>query len=289
MDENLSGKQPLQKCPGTLCMGTHRCVSKKHRCDKTVDCLVGDDELNCPQSSFPDLIKHALDNMLLFSTNNITSVEQLGNPKSTLHSTQEPKSVENNKKSQMEGTGNDEQRKRTTSRSNSEASIITIAKEHTSENDSITSSTFTEDGGQATTMNRNGDISSTFMTPFGEISDVTRLITNTQATEPSAGRQTHNAFIKQNTFRTTNDIISESTTSMMSAHAAAAMNDETVTKSIRSRTEASASKIINESGNTFTNNQSILDSETDFTTHPSTTEAHQKNKTKLSQKFICKK
>lgn len=56
-------------------MGTRRCVSKKRRCDKIIDCLAGDDELDCPDSNFPALFKHALDNMILFAPNNETSVE----------------------------------------------------------------------------------------------------------------------------------------------------------------------------------------------------------------------
>jgi hypothetical protein len=40
----------LQKCPGFICTGTKRCLPKKRRCDKIVDCLFGDDEVNCWQS-----------------------------------------------------------------------------------------------------------------------------------------------------------------------------------------------------------------------------------------------
>ncbi|XP_015840900.2 serine protease nudel isoform X2 [Tribolium castaneum] len=55
--ENINGKttgrEPLQKCPGYVCQGTKKCLAKKRRCDKIVDCLFGDDEKNCWQSHSP--------------------------------------------------------------------------------------------------------------------------------------------------------------------------------------------------------------------------------------------
>lgn len=45
--ENLLHQTPLQKCPGYVCQTTLRCLPKKRRCDKIVDCLEGDDEMNC--------------------------------------------------------------------------------------------------------------------------------------------------------------------------------------------------------------------------------------------------
>lgn len=76
-DETLSTRQPIQKCPGIECRSSPRCVSKKRRCDRIIDCLEADDEMACPtDNSFPSLIKHAIDNMLLFSTHNITEMDE---------------------------------------------------------------------------------------------------------------------------------------------------------------------------------------------------------------------
>lgn len=40
-------RKPLTKCPGYICSVTEKCITKKRRCDKFVDCLLGDDEANC--------------------------------------------------------------------------------------------------------------------------------------------------------------------------------------------------------------------------------------------------
>lgn len=42
--------KPRQDCPGHRCVwGGGLCISKKKRCDGTVDCLGGEDEINCPR------------------------------------------------------------------------------------------------------------------------------------------------------------------------------------------------------------------------------------------------
>lgn len=59
----MPSKRPLNKCPGYTCRLTNKCIAKRRKCDKIVDCLAGDDELNCHQTSFESLFKHAIDNM----------------------------------------------------------------------------------------------------------------------------------------------------------------------------------------------------------------------------------
>lgn len=45
----LPAKVPRQECPGHRCVwGGALCISKKKRCDGNVDCLGGEDEINCP-------------------------------------------------------------------------------------------------------------------------------------------------------------------------------------------------------------------------------------------------
>lgn len=42
-------KMPRQECPGHRCVwGGALCISKRKRCDGNVDCLGGEDEINCP-------------------------------------------------------------------------------------------------------------------------------------------------------------------------------------------------------------------------------------------------
>ncbi|XP_050314340.1 serine protease nudel isoform X2 [Anthonomus grandis grandis] len=57
-DDKLTFRIPLQKCPGYTCRGTKQCVPKKRRCDRIIDCLFGDDELNC-QNRFKEFFKHS--------------------------------------------------------------------------------------------------------------------------------------------------------------------------------------------------------------------------------------
>lgn len=50
--------RPLQECPGHRCVwGGGQCISKKRRCDGVVDCLGGEDEINCSlRTSVADLM-----------------------------------------------------------------------------------------------------------------------------------------------------------------------------------------------------------------------------------------
>lgn len=54
----LPAIRPLQECPGHRCVwGGGQCISKKRRCDGVVDCLGGEDEINCSlRTSVADLM-----------------------------------------------------------------------------------------------------------------------------------------------------------------------------------------------------------------------------------------
>lgn len=56
--QSLPPQRPLQRCPGHVCRETNRCISKKRHCDKIVDCLHGDDELDCNTWKMDDYFKH---------------------------------------------------------------------------------------------------------------------------------------------------------------------------------------------------------------------------------------
>ncbi|XP_060524589.1 serine protease nudel-like [Cylas formicarius] len=60
-ESRTSFRVPLHKCPGFTCKGTRRCMPKKRKCDRIIDCLFGDDELNCDHS-FHTLFKHSRNN-----------------------------------------------------------------------------------------------------------------------------------------------------------------------------------------------------------------------------------
>lgn len=274
-------------------MGTRRCVSKKRRCDKIIDCLAGDDELDCPESNFPALFKHALDNMILFAPNNETSVENtsLQDMLTTMtDSSLGMEKRENNDDAELRIDVNEEQESET-SKGNEEVStnvdrpdvkgndeilkersdvereegrldnnnneMITIAKQLTTSTTEGNGagdgrSGFTGDDGQASAMNRNGDISSTFTTPVGVISDTTTAITNplVRATTASAGavNETANASITESTFITSDDTISKSTAAgsepTTSTHV---VTPATLTTSIQRATETPAFTVINDS------------------------------------------
>lgn len=44
---------------------TNKCVPKRRRCDKIVDCLAGDDELNCREMLFNTIFKQAVENIFV--------------------------------------------------------------------------------------------------------------------------------------------------------------------------------------------------------------------------------
>lgn len=69
----LPQKTPLLRCPGYACKLTNRCLPKRRRCDRVIDCLVGDDEMNCEATSFANFFKHAMRNMYVGVTRNGTN------------------------------------------------------------------------------------------------------------------------------------------------------------------------------------------------------------------------
>ncbi|KAI8040591.1 hypothetical protein M5D96_006534 [Drosophila gunungcola] len=53
----LPTRQPLQLCPGFICVwGGKRCIAKRQRCDRNVDCLGGEDEVGCAYNFIPDMV-----------------------------------------------------------------------------------------------------------------------------------------------------------------------------------------------------------------------------------------
>lgn len=51
--KNLPTSTPIQDCPGMTCVwGTRKCISKGSHCNGVVDCLGGEDEINCPLNWF---------------------------------------------------------------------------------------------------------------------------------------------------------------------------------------------------------------------------------------------
>lgn len=68
---------PLRHCPGYTCRLTSRCLPKRRRCDKIVDCLVGDDEMDCDKMSFRSLIRNSVRHMYLGSTQKETDTNNI--------------------------------------------------------------------------------------------------------------------------------------------------------------------------------------------------------------------
>lgn len=64
--DRVTMAHPLQKCPGYICNGVRRCISKKRRCDGTVDCFLGDDEFGCV-GGHNEIFKHSRLNCVLSS------------------------------------------------------------------------------------------------------------------------------------------------------------------------------------------------------------------------------
>ncbi|KAL1501395.1 hypothetical protein ABEB36_006719 [Hypothenemus hampei] len=57
-EDRLTIPNTQQKCPGYICNGIRRCIGKKRRCDGTIDCLLGDDEMGC-EDSYNNIFKHS--------------------------------------------------------------------------------------------------------------------------------------------------------------------------------------------------------------------------------------
>lgn len=72
-------KLPLNVCPGYVCNVSGRCISKKRRCDKIIDCLDGDDELDCARNHFEDMFGRVINKIHVlreenpFNKSNISS------------------------------------------------------------------------------------------------------------------------------------------------------------------------------------------------------------------------
>ncbi|CAG9133134.1 unnamed protein product [Plutella xylostella] len=66
--KTLPGIQPKQECPGFKCIsGIAKCLPKKRMCDKIIDCLDGEDEMNC---NF-DSPLHGADKNMFISENTV--------------------------------------------------------------------------------------------------------------------------------------------------------------------------------------------------------------------------
>lgn len=57
-EELLPARKPLQKCPSYTCQVTGRCLPKKRRCNRIIDCLFGDDEIGCEAGKFNEIFKY---------------------------------------------------------------------------------------------------------------------------------------------------------------------------------------------------------------------------------------
>lgn len=66
-DDKFVARAPLQSCPGFICKGTNQCLPKKRRCDKIVDCLFADDEMDCQDDIIHEIFKPS------FATNMVGS------------------------------------------------------------------------------------------------------------------------------------------------------------------------------------------------------------------------
>ncbi|XP_076268925.1 serine protease nudel isoform X2 [Rhynchophorus ferrugineus] len=90
---------PLQTCPGYICRGTRRCIPKKRKCDRIVDCLLGDDEVEC-ENRFRDIFKKSKSNNFALDTKGfqddlaffegLTPLDELLPLGSTLQTTESP-------------------------------------------------------------------------------------------------------------------------------------------------------------------------------------------------------
>lgn len=55
-----SSSNPKHHCPGFVCVwGGNKCISKYQKCDGVVDCLGGEDEIECPLSFLDFLVSAA--------------------------------------------------------------------------------------------------------------------------------------------------------------------------------------------------------------------------------------
>ncbi|XP_045493771.1 serine protease nudel isoform X2 [Colias croceus] len=68
--------QPKQECPGFRCeSGISRCLPKKRMCDKIIDCLDGEDEINCEEQTLKKFEQNILTNILGRDANVTTNTE----------------------------------------------------------------------------------------------------------------------------------------------------------------------------------------------------------------------
>lgn len=125
-EDNIPTRQPVQKCPGIECRTSPRCISKKHQCDRIVDCLEGDDEMACPtDTSFPALIKNALDNMLLLLPHNVSEPEA-GQHKITKKQTRDRRQTVEEHENSQTNSKNDDVNSNTTSLSLNQDTLNTV-------------------------------------------------------------------------------------------------------------------------------------------------------------------
>ncbi|KAI5644482.1 trypsin domain-containing protein [Phthorimaea operculella] len=97
--ESLPSRRPKQECPGFRCVsGMAKCLAPKRVCDKIVDCLGGEDEINCSSRSLTQF-----DNLFLSSQteDSFSSFENFLSKKSM-----ETEETQQNMTKQSEATNN---------------------------------------------------------------------------------------------------------------------------------------------------------------------------------------
>ncbi|XP_038220089.1 serine protease nudel [Zerene cesonia] len=91
--------QPKQECPGFRCeSGISRCLPKKRMCDKIIDCLDGEDEINCEEKTLKKMEQNILTNVFSRDANSTakipTSMETTSN--TLIHTTDSKRIFPNN-------------------------------------------------------------------------------------------------------------------------------------------------------------------------------------------------
>lgn len=93
IEEHTSAKLPTNiphhACPGHVCVwGGNKCIPRSEKCDKIVDCLGAEDEINCPLNFF---------DLFLGNSKNGTSADRMDKNLTSIEPTELPENAPANK------------------------------------------------------------------------------------------------------------------------------------------------------------------------------------------------
>ncbi|TDG47498.1 hypothetical protein AWZ03_006090 [Drosophila navojoa] len=276
----LPARQPLQRCPGFTCVwGGKRCIAQRHRCDRNVDCLGGEDEVGCSYNFIPDMVGGTRLNVSSTTESDYYPQEQKG------PLDQEVQQTETKQRQDVPIDNDDLFADLTTENEGSKAGAMTEEQSNTPAAETTTTGSSAAATTTATTA------TTTWPTPTEDLMKLTDLISQLleESTTPSPGHSTATAAATSATNATDETMATVATTAATTtiAVAVASTTLEPTFIAIDSTTRQSVPQPA--AAMTTTTTTTVATTSTTTTQATTTNSSQVQTEKPLPNKFICQK